>query len=246
MSEHWKLDNQRIYPTPPLQEYLAALEFAGRPNNADQRLILVIGESGAGKTVGARIFARECDRDRRPIYIAMPAAETLSTRDLLGLLGRPVGLTFDLHCPRYEAAQQLARDSVDRPRIYLLDDAHAMMKRGLLDIIRWLHDTGGHCFVLVGPPALERAFLKQSELAGRVAVCHHLRLPTAVEIAPLFRGFPQEAVEQIHLETGGRMRQVIALKQRIENLATQRKLDTSELLPQQVKLVAQHFTVKVA
>ena len=197
-----------------------------------------------GKTVGARLFSR--DSESRSIYLVMPAAEMLRPRDLLGLLGNPVGLTFDLHCARFEAAEQLARDSLSRPRIFLLDDAQALEKRGLLDVIRWLHDTGGHTFVLVGSYSLERAFLDRHDLAGRVALRHQLRLPTVEEIAPLFDGLPPEAIDQIHQETGGRMRQVMALKRWLEQLTEQRKLDPADLAPKQVQMVARHFMVKVA
>ena len=242
--QQWQLGSQQIWGIAPFEEYLTTLDLAPRLEGAEQRLILIIGDPGVGKTVGSRICSRDCDR--RPVYLAMPAPELLKPRGLLGLLGEPVGISFDLHCPRYEAAQMLARDSLDRPRIFILDDAHAMAKGGLLDVIRWLHDTGGHTFVLVGPPALERALLDRRDLAGRVALRHQLRLPTVDEIAPLFEGFSSEAIDEIHRETAGRMRQVMALRKWLEELAEQRKLDPGDLAPKQVQMVARHFMVKVA
>ena len=239
-----QLGNQTIYPIAPLEEYLGALDLAPRLEGSDQRLILAIGDAGVGKTVGARLYSR--DSDRRAIYLPLPPAEALRPRDLLGLLGDPVGITFDLHRPRHEAAYQLAQDSLSRPRIFLLDDGQAMQKRGLLDIIRWLHDTGGHTFLLVGSYSLERAFLDRHDLGGRVALRHQLRLPTVEEIAPLFEGLPDEAIDQIHRETAGRMRQVMAVKRWLEELSEQRKLDPSDLTAQQVQMVARHFMVRAA
>jgi type II secretory pathway predicted ATPase ExeA len=241
----WQVNNQAIFEIGPLTEYLAALRYTLRCEGDERRLLLVVGDPGTGKTVGARIFRQE-QTVKSPIYLSLPAAGILRPRDLLDLLGRPVGLSFDLHYPRYEVGQQLARDSLARPRIFLLDEAQALAKGGLLDMIRWLHDTGGHTFVLIGPPALEHALLDHREVAGRVVLRHQLRLPTVEEIEPFFPGFPSEAIEQIHQETGGRMREVIALRDWITELADQHKLSVPELRAKQVQVVARHVLVKVA
>ena len=242
--KEWQLNNQTIYEIGPLAEYLAALSVSARCQDADWRLLLIGGEAGVGKSVGARVFMQESRQSI--IHIALPSAEMLGPRHLLDLLGAPVGLYFDLHCPRYEMARQLVANSHQNPRVFILDDAQCLIKGGLLDMVRWLHDEGAHTFIMVGSPALERVFRDRREFGGRVALRHHLRLPTADEIAPVFAGFSPEAIAQIHQETGGRMRQVMAMRKWLFGLIAQRNLVAADLAPKQVEMVARHFLVKVA
>ncbi|MBE9565837.1 MAG: hypothetical protein IMF16_03695, partial [Proteobacteria bacterium] len=147
---------------------------------------------------------------------------------------------------RYDIAAQIAEESLRRPRILVFDEAQGLAKYDMVDMIRWLHDEGGHTFVMIGTPALEQVFLDHRSFAGRVALRHQLRLPSVTEIAPLFDGFPPEAIEAIHEQARGRMREIIALRERLTDLMEQRKLEAAELTPRQVKLVGRHFLLRVA
>jgi len=241
--ETWRLDNQTIFETGPLQEYLAALRFASRCEGAEQRLVLAVGDPGVGKTVGARVFRQESGCS--PLYINLPSEQLLRPRDLLCIIADRLGCGSDFRS-RYDFARYLCDDSLRSPRLLLFDNAQSLRKYDWLDMLRWIHDEGGHTFVLIGTHSLEQTFLEHREFAGRVALRHQVRIPTAEEIRPLFPEFPAEAVEQIHEETGGRMRQVISLRRRLFELIEARKLDVSDLAPKQVRMVARHFLVKAA
>lgn len=241
----WRLHNEVIYETPPLTECLAMLGYGARRGGPGGRLVLLSGDSGTGKTVAVRVFCQEHTRPS-PIYLPLPGRDMLNARTFLGLLGAPVGMTFDLHTPRFDAGRRLAEDSLERPRILLLDDAHGLARGGLLDLVRWLHDIGSHTFVLIGPPALEQALTRYPELASRVGVHHRMRLPTLEEIEVFFPGFPQEAIEAIYSETGARMRPLMALRDWLGELADQGKLELSDLSAKRVAIVARHALAKVA
>jgi hypothetical protein len=241
----WEITNpaQTIYGIAPLEEYLAALQIAARSEGEDRRLLLMVGDHGTGKTVGARVFQQ--DNDLRPIYLSLPPGKLLRARSLLNLIADPLGLACDLQSG-YSFGCWIAESSHRRPRLFLLDDAEALANQGLLDVIRWLHDAGAHTFVLIGSPALEHAFRARAELAGRVAFRHLLRLPTPAEIAPLFDGVPQETIAQIYTETRGRMRQMMALRQWLGELIEQGRVEACELAPRQVQTAARHLLVRAA
>lgn len=239
----WRLDSQTIFETGPLQEYLAALRFAGRCEGAEQRILLAVGDPGVGKTIGARVFCQESRGD--PIYINLPSPQLLRPRDLLSILADRLGCGSDFRS-RYDFARHLCDDSLRSPRLLLLDNAQSLRKYDWLEMLSWIHDEGGHIFILIGTHSLEQVFVEHREFAGRVALRHQVRIPTAEEIAPLFPEFPSEAIEQIREETGGRMRQVISLRRRLLELIEDRKLDVSDLAPKQVRMVARHFLVKAA
>jgi len=241
----WRLDDSPIFEVGPLTEYLAALNYGARREARHGRIILVVGDSGTGKTIGARVFCQEQTRTS-PVYLPLPGRDMLSPRTFLGLLGAPVGMTFGLHEPRFDVGRRLAEDSLERPRIFLLDDAQGLARGGLLDLVRWLHDTGAHTYILIGSFALERVLGAYPELASRVGVRHRMRLPTREEIEPFFAGFPEDAIEAIYSETGGRMRQLVALRDWLGELAEQGKLDIADLSAKRVGIVARHALAKVA
>jgi DNA transposition AAA+ family ATPase len=241
--QEWRIDNQTIYEIGPLEEYLAALGFAAGLEGEEQRFVVAVGDAGTGKTVGARIFCR--DRKPRPLYVRLTCQALLNPRSLLHSLAEPLGLPWDVPS-RYDIAARIAQDSLSRPRLLVLDEAQALAKGGLLDILRWLHDEGGHTFALVGLPGLEYAMAEHRQFGSRVALRHQLRLPTPAEIAPLFDGFPEDAVGRIYDETGGHMRQVMALRRRLLELVKQRKCFPEEVTSRQISTVAKHFLVRAA
>jgi len=241
--QEWRIDNQTIYEIGPLEEYLAALGFAAGLEGEEQRLVVAVGDAGTGKTVGAKLFCRQ--REARPLYLRIHPQQVLTARSLLQLIADPLGLAWDVRS-RYDVAAGIVNDSLRRPRLLILDEAQNLAKGELLDIIRWMHDEGGHSFALVGSPALDFALGDRRELASRVALRHQLRLPTPAEIGPLFDGFPEDAIERIHQETGGRMRQVMALRRRLLELVKQHKWYPEEVTSRQVSTVAKHFLVRAA
>jgi DNA transposition AAA+ family ATPase len=239
----WRLDNQPVYGIGPLEEYLAALHFGATCEGHQQRLVVAVGDAGTGKTIGARIFCME--HKSHPVYVRIPPKGFITARALLHLIGEPIGLTTDLRT-RYDVARRLADESLRRPRVFVLDEAQGMCGGDALEIIRWLHDEGGHTFILVGAPALDQPFRDHRQFASRVALRHQLRLPTVEEIAPIFDDFPPEAIQQVYEETGGRMREIMTLRRRLDDLIEQGKLDPADLAAKKVRMVARHFLVRAA
>jgi DNA transposition AAA+ family ATPase len=239
----WRLGSQTIYEIGPLEEYLAALNLMVTSGGGEQRILLATGDPGVGKTIGALLFCRECKV--KSVYVNLPAEDLLRPRDLLDLLADRLGLSSDLRT-RYDMARQIADHSLEGPAIIILDGAQVLRRYQLFDVIRWIHDEGAHTFALVGLPILEHVVREHREFGGRILLHHKVRVAEADEVAALFEGYPAEAIEQIHEETGGRMRQVMALRRWLEEMVEQNKLDPESLAPKQVRMVAKHFLVKAA
>jgi DNA transposition AAA+ family ATPase len=246
MMKQWRLDDgQIIYGIAPLEQYLAALGVSERCQGAEWRMLLITGEAGVGKTVGARIFAQ--GPRKLPVrYLQIPSPQMVTPRYLLDAIGAQVGYSFDLHLPLHEAAREISELSRHHPCIIILDDAQSLIKGDILDMVRWLHDASSHVFVLCGLPRLDRVFHDRGELGGRVVIRHQLRLPTADEISPIFDGFPAETVAQVFQETGGRMRQIMGLRRWLDDLIEQGKFTASDLSPKQVQMISKHFVVRAA
>lgn len=237
----WTIDREEILGIAPLEELLGSLGFALACQGEKQRLLLVVGDSGTGKTIGCRVFADGCERPI--VYLRVPPREVLTPRNLLQLIATPAGVSSDLHT-RHELASRIIEESLERPHIFVLDDAQSMAQHQLLDVLRYLHDGGGHVFILAGMGRLEHAFHEHREFSSRVALRHQTRIPTVEEIAPIFPDFSDEGIAAIHLQTGGRMRQVMALSRRLQNLMDRRKLLAPELTAQQIQAVSSHFLMR--
>jgi len=241
--ETWDLNGETIYRIGPLEEYLTALGLARRRPDWYRRLVVITGEPGTGKSVGAALFVRAMKGKAR--YLVIPPAQILRARSLMELFAQASGVaTRPLRS--YDFGQEIARCSREHPRILILDDAQRLTKGDFLDFIRWLIDAGGHTFILLGLPELEYVLSKKSEIADRVGFHHTLRLPTPAEIEPLFPGILPEVIEEIHAQAHGRMREVIALRQSLTDLLGRGKLDALELTPRQVQLVARHSLMGAA
>lgn len=239
----WTLDNRTVYELSPLREYLSALGTALSMPREDQRLVLVTGESGSGKTIGARLFCQEAKL--RPLYLSLPAEQLLRPSVLLETLARVCNVTLYAQ-GRYHAASAILEDSRREPRVLVLDNAQALRRGGLLDILRWIADEGAHTFVLVGNPQLEHTFRERQELRSRVLFRHALRLPSCPDLAPLFDGFPPEVVEQVHTKTGGRLREVMALRRWLLELTEENRLERGKLTAKHVRSVSGRVLVEAA
>lgn len=239
----WEIEGEKIFELAPLAEYLAILKVGVEHSRSRQRLILAVGDHGVGKTVGARIFCRE--HSSSPTYLSIPAESLVRARDLLRLISGPLGLGQDFHS-RYDFARTIIEDSHRSPRTIIFDGAQALRKYQWLDLLRWIHDEGAHTFVLVGSHSLQQSFLDHPDLGGRVLLKHHVRLPTAKELAPVFPGYPPEAVERVYTETGGHLRQVMALRRWLQNMVDRDKIELESLTAKRVGMVAKHFLVRAA
>jgi len=239
----WRLKDQDIFEIAPLRECLTALELARKVERTEQGIILLVGEPGTGKTVNTRIFCQE-SKDL-PAHISIPAAGLIGTRHILSMIARALHICGDFRSP-FTLARYLIEESLIQPRIIILDNAQAIATYKWLDVIRWLNDESSHTFVLAGTPSLEAVFAEHREFAGRVMLRYRLRPPTAEEISPLFEGFPEGVIAQVHEESEGRMREVMALRRWLLQLVTQKKIEIDDIAPKQVSMIARRFLMRVA
>ncbi len=236
----WELDGRTIYEIPPLRTYLKALDAASVMGTPDQPLALLTGECGSGKTVGAQLFADHGKPlGKGPVYLEVPAPPLLRPRTILEMIGHSIGAYMDYASP-YRIGRSIAEHGRRFPRLVIVDDAQNLRHNGLLDMVLWIAGQSDLTFALVGPPSLEHHLrrCREGALMDRVVLRHHLRLPTVEEIAPLFEGFPPEAVAEVHEEAGGSMRGIIARRPTMERRMERRRIAAQETAPKPVRETA--------
>jgi type II secretory pathway predicted ATPase ExeA len=129
-------DPEFFYDAPTHAEALATLQYAV---SADKGCCVVVGESGCGKTLLARMVAMSAGRKAPVFWVhggGQPDNATTVTVHPPGRFGRrgdgsPVGETT------LDAEMRVARSPSDRP-LLIVDSADELPPRGWYDLIAWL------------------------------------------------------------------------------------------------------------
>lgn len=225
-----------IGPMVALQRVLAA---ARRLTRRPERMALIIGDQGMGKTLGARWFASQHDD---AVYIQIPPASVLRPGRLLHLVERaldmPVGGRTTLYDAMLGIIDELRRD----PRLLIFDNANRLRRYDYIDMLRYIHDEAAARMAFISIPALEHVFRQHAEFAGRLQIYHQLKPPTKDEVRAILPDFSTEAVDAIYEFSGGRMREVMVLAEHFR----MDEVPVKERTPDRVRRVARAFTLRAA
>ncbi len=202
-----KFDGQTIHLIRPTRNILDSLEALHKPSAERERMGLLIGDPGIGKTTAAQIFAAE---HRDVCYIDLPPRAAMQAAAApLRLLERALGTTSSSRdtIGRLEDITEALRQ---RPRMILLDTAHRL-RYDHIDVFRYCHDRARVPVVFLSVPALVPMFDQHREFGSRLALRLRLKAATREEIIEILSDYPEEVAAEIHQRTGGRIREVLQL-----------------------------------
>ena len=228
-------DIHLIGPMDGIQKALtAALHLTRRP----ERMCLIVGEQGMGKTVGSRLF---CSQHPDAVYIQIPPASVMRPGRLLQLLESALEMPVAGAPTLFDRLHGIIAELRQRPRMVVFDNANRIRKYDYIDMLRYVHDEAGARMAFVSIPSLEYVFTSYAEFASRVQIRHHLRPLTASEVAAILTDFPAEVAQTIYEATGGRTRSVMVLAELMRS-----GVDRKQWSPDAVKTVARSFTLRAA
>ena len=201
------VDGKTIYLIRPTRNILRSLEELYKPSADAERMGLLIGDPGIGKTTAGEIFAGDHED---VCYIDLPPRSAmLSPAAPLRLLERSLGTASsarDVMGRLDDITEALRR----RPRMILLDTAHRL-RYDHIDVFRYCHDRARVPVVFLSVPALLPMFDQHREFGSRLALRMRLLAATREEIIELLGDYPEEVAADIYQRTGGRIREVLQL-----------------------------------
>jgi len=232
-----QFEGDDLYLTSPFVAFQEALEACRRLTVRPERMALILGEQGMGKTVGSRWF---CSQHADACYIEVPPAPILRTGRLLKLIEAELGMAGG--STLFDRTLAIADELSRQPRMLVFDIGNRLRRYDYIDVLRYIHDRARARMAFVGTPALERVFREHAEFAGRVQIRHALRPTPLAEAMAIFRDFSDQAAAAIHEITGGRMRQMLVLAHAFRS----NKIPLERRTPDAVRRVAQSLTVRAA
>lgn len=235
-----RYDGRDVYLVAPMDELLKALGTALSMRRQEQRLYLMVGEQGTGKTLGSKLFCSQ--HPRETVYLSVPPASVMRAGRLLQVLEQALDLPIRGAPNLFDRLQAIVAHLRVRPRMLVIDEANRIRREEYLDMLRFVHDEAGAQIAFVSLPPLEHTFRRYPELAGRVQLCHRLGLVTAEEARSLLSDLPPETVTEIHEISGGRMREIVVLAGIFREGDLEREHWTAEM----VQKLATKFTLRPA
>jgi len=204
-----EFEGTRVFVVRPMRQLLGALEAARRLKGTSERMSLIIGQQGLGKTLGARYFATQHDDTA---YLQVPPAPMLTPRRLLGLiegaLGMSVGARRTLHDTGLGVIDRLRR----YPRLLLFDNANRIRRYDYIDVLRYIHDEAGARMAFISVPQLEHIFRQYPEFSGRCQIIRRMDPPEPAELAQMFPGISPAALDAMYKVTAGGIRELMVLR----------------------------------
>lgn len=230
-------DGTPIHLIGPSAVMMKVLEVARRLTRRPERMALLIGDQGIGKTLLSRYFATQ---HRDVIYLQIPPAEVLSTSMLLRMIENKLGMAHGDHARKFDRVMALIEELRRQPRMLIFDNANRMAPYKFLDVFRYIHDEAGVRICFISVPALRAAFTRHPEFAGRIGLFHHLKPLNRDEVALLFPRASEEAISAIHQITGGRMREVLGLVNHFQ----ENDVGEAAWTAPQIEKIARAFTIR--
>jgi len=235
-----EFDGQTIHLIGPMDALLKTLTAALGMTRRPERMALIIGDQGMGKTVGSRIFCEQ--HPDEALYIQIPPASVMRPGRLLQLLEQVLDLPVAGAPTLFDRLHGIIAELRRKPRMLVFDNANRIRKYDYIDMLRYIHDEAGARMAFISVPTLEYVFRQHREFAGRLQLYHHLKPATRAEIAAVLPEFPDDMVAAIHDQSGGRMREVMVLAE----IFRAGRIPKKDWTPQVVQRVARTFTLRAA
>jgi Uncharacterized ATPase, putative transposase len=196
-------------------------------------LCIVSGEHGAGKTTAATLYANS---NPRALYWQAPpeynAREIVA--DLCDKLGIRTGEAWRVR------TSVLVSHLQEHPHTVLIDEAQRLDYRAL-DMIKYVADTAGVTFVLLGSPWLDRVIDRHTDIASRAWVRVRVKPIELDAFTALYEpmGYSKKVLKAVHEVTKGVMRSITALFDHLdEAIAGTPGMARADLTPDHVRGVA--------
>jgi len=237
-----------LLPAATTADLIRWLDYAGK----HETITLIEGQQGLGKTVTAQAFAAsEAHRDR-VVYVECPDAETITAGWLLRQIAAIAGVPAPNGISRCALKKDIALAIRARDGLLLIDEA-CRLRRGILDMLRWIHDA--HPFegiatpmpmVLMGGPQILSVVSRSEELASRVGYYRRMRTMTRKEVADLFGGYSADVARVAYESTNGKMRRLIAFGEHLNEYCTRRHRAASQVTAGEAEVIAKEFLIPIS
>jgi len=235
-----EFEGETIHIVGPMDGLLKALAAASRMTRRPERLTLIIGEPGCGKTIGARIYAAAHPDDT--VLIEIPPASVMRPGRLLQLMERPLDLPIGGAPTLYDRLLTIIEELRQHPKLLIFDEANRIRQSKYLDMLRFIHDVAGTRMAFISIPSLQYVFELHPEFGTRLQLRYGMKPLTVSEVSAILPDFPAEAAEAIHHHSGGRPRTVMVLAELLRSGEIERRNWTAEVIGR----TARRFTVRAA
>jgi DNA transposition AAA+ family ATPase len=230
-----KFKGKDVYRIGPTDRLLSALD-ALLAEDGEQRMLLISGEPGTGKTLAVHLWCSE--HEHEAVYIDTPPAALLRTGRLLELLEESLGLPVRGQPTLYARCRAIITALTDSPRLIVFDEANRLARSDYLDLLRYIIDeTPGAKVAFVSLPHLEHMFRVRRELRSRLFLRVALAPLTRDEAAQVLTDLAPPVIDEIHKVTGGHMRELFVLARHV------RRLKADNQTPDMVRRIARRYTL---
>ena len=237
-----------LLPAATTADLIRWLDYAGK----HQTITLIEGQQGLGKSVTAQAFARAEGQRDRVIYVECPDAETITAGWLLRQIAATAGVPAPNGISKCALKRDLARAIRKRDGLLLVDEA-CRLRRGILDMLRWMHDA--HPFediatpmpmVLMGGPQLLSVVSRNEELASRVGYYRRMRPLTRKEVSDLFTAYSADVARVVYEATNGKMRRLIAMGEHLNDYCSRRSRTPAQVSAAEAEVIANEFLIPIS
>lgn len=230
------LDGQQIYLTKPLDSLLKALEVGRSLTTHSERLCLISGLPGTGKSTGAKIF---CAQHEDAIYLNPPPASVLRPGRLLSLLIEVLDVRIGPQSSLHHRLQSIIQSLRQRPRMLVFDEGDRLRSQDNLDLLRYVHDEAGARIAFVSIPRLEGALLRSAAVGTRLGIIYRVEFPSLEEVLEILPDLPGETAKEIFRLADGHMREVMVIARLLRA-----GVKKEQWTPNTVRRVARSFTLR--
>jgi DNA transposition AAA+ family ATPase len=210
--------NTNFVVTENVKTFTSALNRIAARSSSSNRLMLLEGEYGLGKSEAGRQFAINSPK---AIYLRAKALTT--PRWILEDLVKELGEQPLYHASKLFGQARMQLES--NPRTVIVDEADYLLHdMRCIETLRDLHDTTGAAFVIIGMGLLSNKIARHRHFCDRLAQVvkfHDLPLGDVRQVIASNCGvkLTDDAVKFIHRTSGGRFRQVKEWMEKAEQLA---------------------------
>mgnify|MGYP006277391917 CR=1 FL=1 len=177
-----QLESPGFFATPTAETALARIQIS----HFSQRMAIVVGIPGAGKTMSAREYARRAPHNAWYVYLSEFCASKL---DVLMEIATAIGVEI----PKGNHANKIFKAICERLRgsrgVLLIDEAHHADRKAL-DGLRAIHDVAGIAIVLLANEQLHARINSGSgrqdtfaQFTSRVCIKHAIAKITEGDVA---------------------------------------------------------------